>query len=116
MAIDRVLGIVMDGVGCGALPDAKSYGDVGAHTLQHIAQHQSGLNLPHFSKLGLGKIDDIPGVSQPTEVVGSYGKLSEVSAGKDTATGHWELAGIHLKEAFPTFPDGFPKELVQALF
>ena len=87
---------------------------MGAHTLQHIAQHQSGLNLPHFSKLGLGKIDDIPGVSQPTEVVGSYGKLSEVSAGKDTATGHWELAGIHLKEAFPTFPDGFPKELIEA--
>lgn len=114
MAINRVLILVLDGVGMGALPDAAQYGDTGSHTLRHISEKMGGLNLPTLEKLGLGKIDSIPGVSSTAETVGSYGKQLEASPGKDTSTGHWEMVGIHLKKPFPTFMNGFPKELTSA--
>ena len=112
MAINRVLLVILDGVGIGALPDAKSYGDEGAHTLRHIAERVKGLSLPTMARLGLGAICDIPGVGVPESLVGSYGKMNEVSAGKDTTTGHWEIAGLHLKNPFSLFPNGFPKKLI----
>ena len=104
----------MDGVGIGALPDAGKYGDAGSHTLRHIAESVGGLKLPTLEKLGLGAISKIPGVGIPKKLAGSYGKMNEVSPGKDTSTGHWEIAGIQLKKAFPTFPNGFPKKLIDA--
>lgn len=104
----------MDGVGIGALPDAKKYGDAGSHTLRHIAERIGGLKLPTLEKLGLGAVSKIPGVGVPKKLIGSYGKMREVSPGKDTSTGHWEIAGIHLKKAFPTFPNGFPKKIIDA--
>lgn len=116
MDIKRVLILVLDGVGIGALPDAKSYGDEGSHTLKHIAE-KTPLKLPTLSTLGLNQIDDLPGVEKvnpPGNIIGSFGKMSEASPGKDTSTGHWEMAGIHLDKAFPTFPNGFPKELIDA--
>ena len=114
MAINRVLILVLDGVGIGALPDASSYGDTGSHTLKHIAEKMGGLQLPTLEKLGLGKIDTILGISSTTETIGSYGKQLEASPGKDTSTGHWEMAGIQLKKPFPTFMEGFPEELINA--
>ncbi len=114
MAINRVAILVMDGVGIGALPDAGKYGDAGSHTLRHIAESVGGLKLPTLEKLGLGAISKIPGVGIPKKLAGSYGKMNEVSPGKDTSTGHWEIAGIQLKKAFPTFPNGFPKKLIDA--
>lgn len=102
----------MDGVGIGALADASLYGDPGAHTLKHILEKKGGLPLPHFESLGLGHIDPLPGISSQNKPLGSYGKMSEISPGKDTATGHWEMMGIHLKKAFATFPHGFPQKLI----
>lgn len=110
--VKRVILVVLDSVGIGALPDAKDYGDEGVNTLVHIAEHMGGLNLPNMAQLGLGNIDNIPGVT-PGKASGAFGKMAELSKGKDTTTGHWELSGIVLKEAFPTFPNGFPGELMQ---
>lgn len=110
--VKRVILIVLDSVGIGALPDARDYGDEGVNTLVHIAEHVGCLNLPNMARLGLGNLDNIPGV-KPGEAAGAFGKMAERSSGKDTTTGHWELSGIVLKEAFPTFPDGFPAELMQ---
>lgn len=112
MKIKRVILIVLDSLGIGALPDAGDYGDAGANTLVHIAEEIDGLNLPNLEKLGLGKIEVIPGLESNIRTIASYGKMAEDSKGKDTTTGHWELAGIILKEPFPTYPNGFPVELL----
>lgn len=112
--INRIVLIVLDSVGIGALPDAANYGDEGANTLGHIAKAVGGLNLPHLEELGLGKIGKIKGLSSDIKAGGVYGRMAEASAGKDTTTGHWELAGIILKEPFPTYPDGFPDEVIEA--
>ncbi|MDO5298488.1 MAG: phosphopentomutase [Clostridia bacterium] len=103
--------IVLDSVGIGALEDAAAYSDVGADTLGHII-NTCHPKLPNLMALGLANIDgaSFPGAAaQPT---GSYGKLREVSAGKDTTTGHWEIAGVQLSRPFPTFPNGFPQEFI----
>lgn len=104
--------IVLDSVGIGALPDAAAYGDAGADTLGHII-HACHPHIPNLMRLGLGNIDDISfgGVAAPE---GCYGKLREVSAGKDTTTGHWEISGVQLARPFPTFPNGFPQEFIDA--
>lgn len=112
--IKRVILIVLDSVGIGALPDAGDYGDKGANTLVHIGEHFNGIDLPEMERLGLGKIENIPGLSPDIRALGSYGKMAEASRGKDTTTGHWELAGIILKEPFPTYPDGFPDEVIES--
>lgn len=116
-AMRRVFLTVLDAVGCGELPDAADYGDVGANTWGHVVDvaHPS---LPNFASICLGQIDSTHYPPDPN-AVGAYGKCVEVSAGKDTTTGHWEIAGLRLEKAFPTFPDGFPawfiKQFEQAI-
>lgn len=109
----RVVMIVLDSVGIGELPDADRFGDAGSATLQHTAEAVGGLRLPHLGELGLGCIAPIAGVPAAADPVGNYGKMAEVSAGKDTTTGHWEIAGLRLDTPFPTYPDGFPEEVIK---
>ena len=107
----RVIWIVLDSVGIGALPDAADYGDVGRDTLGHIACSRP-LTLPNLVRLGLGNIKPLAHLTPPARPEGAYGKGITVSPGKDTTTGHWEMAGIWLDRAFPVYPHGFPKELI----
>lgn len=111
-AIQRVIIIVLDGVGIGAMPDAHLYGDEGSNTLGNTADVLGGLQLPNLERLGLGRIMPVKGVSPSIAPSGFYGKMSEVSAGKDTTSGHWEMTGVITKKPFPTYPNGFPKEII----
>jgi phosphopentomutase len=108
----RVFVIVLDGVGMGALPDADRYGDVGANTLLHVAEHAGNLALPALEAYGLGNLLPMPGVPPTRAPRGARARLMEQSAGKDSTTGHWEMMGLALDEPFPTYPDGFPKALL----
>ena len=112
MTIDgrRAVWIVLDGVGLGALPDAKDYGDENAATLPHVAAACGGLNLPNLQRLGLGNLADIEGVLPLAKPCGAYGRLAERSAGKDSVVGHWELTGVVLDQPFTTYPQGFPAD------
>lgn len=110
--VKRVILIVLDSVGCGDAPDAAAYGDEDANTLGNTSRVVGGLNLPNLEKLGLGHTTQIVGVLPVADTVGVYGRLTEVSAGKDTTTGHWELAGVVLERPFPTYPLGFPATLI----
>ena len=103
--------IVLDSVGAGWLPDAALYGDEGANTLRHVAESMD-LKVPNMRRMGLGHI---PGLSIPPDpdAVGAWGRAAERSSGKDTTTGHWEIAGVSLSSPFPTFPDGFPEEVIR---
>ncbi|MEW5976945.1 MAG: phosphopentomutase [Acidobacteriota bacterium] len=112
-SVGRITLIVLDSVGCGDAPDAAEYGDAGANTLGNIAQLVGGLHLPNMESLGLGNVVEIQGVRSVQGGCGAYGRLTEVSAGKDTTTGHWELAGVVLQQPFPTYPKGFPTRLIQ---
>ena len=109
----RIILIVLDSVGIGALPDADEYGDQGADTLGNLAEAVGGLDLPHLQELGLGKIKNITGVDSDVVARGVFGKMAEASVGKDTTTGHWELAGIISEHPFPVYPRGFPPEVIQ---
>lgn len=109
----RALVLILDGVGIGALPDAAEYGDVGSNTLGNLARAVGGLHLPNLEKLGLGKIGPIKGLSPTVEAQAGYGKMREISAGKDSTSGHWEIAGLILEKPFPTYPDGFPPEIIE---
>ena len=109
----RVALIVLDGVGIGELPDAHKYGDEGSNTLRNTAEAVGGLHMPNMQKLGLGNIDFIPGVPPADEPLACYGRMAERSAGKDTTTGHWEIAGLHVERPFPTYPNGFPDEVIK---
>ncbi|MEO7368096.1 MAG: phosphopentomutase [Gemmatimonadaceae bacterium] len=109
--MNRALIIVLDGVGVGAAPDASSYGDANSNTLGHIARAVGGLNLPALAQFGLGNVADLDGM--PTvESAGAWGSMNPASSGKDSTTGHWEIAGVHVPTAFPTYPRGFPTEVV----
>ncbi len=110
--IDRALLLVMDSCGCGAAPDADRYGDVGANTLGNLSRRVGGLSLPHLQELGLGNLTSIQGVPPTQGHAGARGRMREKSAGKDTTTGHWEICGLEVSRPFPTFPDGFPKEML----
>ena len=110
----RVVLIVLDGVGIGELPDAAAYGDVGANTLGHVAEACGGLRLPNLLRLGLGHLLKLPGSVAPERVIGGYGRMLERSVGKDTTTGHWELAGLVQQRPFATYPQGFPAEIIEA--
>ncbi len=99
--------IVLDGVGIGELPDANKYKDEGSNTLANLADAVGGLKLPNLQALGLGNIEPIQGIDQVTIPLASFGKMSEISEGKDSTTGHWELAGLHVRTDFSYFPDGF---------
>lgn len=112
--IDRVIWIVLDSVGMGALPDAHKYGDENSNTIGNISKAVGGLNLPNMERLGLGNIEGMVGVSRVENPVGCYARFSELSNGKDTTTGHWEMVGINSEQPFPTYPNGFPKDLVEA--
>lgn len=112
--VDRVCLVVLDSVGIGELPDASRFGDQGSHTLRHAAESVGGLVAPNLERLGLGCIDDIPGLACPDHPAGAYGKMAERSAGKDTTTGHWELAGVVLDSPFPVYPNGFPPDVIEA--
>jgi phosphopentomutase len=114
MSYKRVTVIVLDSVGIGELPDAAAYGDTGSHTLGHIAQKVPELALPNLRKLGLGHIAAIGNWQQDTPTIGYHGKMAEVSVGKDTMTGHWELMGLRIDTPFRTFPNGFPAALLNA--
>ena len=107
----RVFLVVLDSVGAGALPDAAQYGDVGANTLGHIIAQENPA-LPNMVKMGLGLIPNVGG-AKPEGGAGAYGRAMEVSAGKDTTTGHWEISGLKLEKPFPTYPDGFPDDVIE---
>jgi phosphopentomutase len=110
--IRRVIVIVLDSVGVGWLPDAKDFGDEGANTLGHIAEYMGGLNLPHMQKMGLGNIIPIKGVPPTEESTAAWGIMKEASGSKDTMAGHWEMMGLIVDKPFPTFPNGFPAEIM----
>lgn len=103
---------VLDSVGIGEMPDSYLYNDQGSATLQNIARERGGLYLPNLERLGLGLIEDIFGVGRPGDPQAAYGKMAEQSKGKDTTTGHWEIAGLHLEMPFPIYPNGFPEEVI----
>lgn len=110
----RIVLITLDGVGIGSLPDAAEYGDQGANTLKHVAEDCGGLSLPNLGRLGLGNLLSIPGVPLQSRPAGAVGRAAIRSAGKDTTTGHWELAGMIQAEPFPSFPQGFPPAIIDA--
>ncbi len=110
--INRVVLLVIDSVGIGELPDAEKFGDKGAATLQNIAFELGGLKLPNLERLGLGKIEPIEGINAKLKAEAAFAKLAEKSNGKDTTTGHWEIAGLISNDPFPTYPNGFPKEVM----
>jgi phosphopentomutase len=112
--LKRAIVIVLDGVGAGANPDAKAYGDEGASSLEHCAQAIGGLELPHLGAMGLGNITPIVGTPPKSEPIGAYGRMASAAAGKDSTTGHWEMTGVVLQKPLPTYPDGFPTEIVSA--
>ncbi|MGA8941794.1 MAG: phosphopentomutase [Thermoactinomyces sp.] len=112
-SFSRVALVVLDSVGIGALPDAVEYNDEGAFTLGHIAEHRNGLNMPNMEKLGLGNIEPVKGIQPVENPLACYGKMMEMSKGKDTSTGHWEFMGIYTDKPFKTYPDGFPDELIR---
>jgi phosphopentomutase len=108
----RAIIIVLDGVGAGAAHDAAAYGDVGSDTLGHVATASGGLDLPNLERLGLGRVRPLAGVSAEAEPSGAWGLMEPASAGKDSTTGHWEIAGLNLAQPFPTYPQGFPADVV----
>ena len=113
--LERVTVIVLDSVGIGELPDAVEFGDAGSNTLGHIAEASNGIVLPNMEKLGLGSLTDIKGVPKTSNPQGAYGKANEASKGKDTTTGHWEIGGVILEKPFPTYPNGFPKVVLDEI-
>lgn len=108
----RVIVIVLDGVGIGEAPDAAEYGDVGSNSIGNVAKALNGIELPNMGSLGLGCINDIEGVPCATKPEGGYGKMQPKSVGKDTTQGHWEMMGIYLQNPSPTYPNGFPDEVM----
>jgi phosphopentomutase len=109
---DRVILIVWDSVGCGELPDARDYGDVGSDTLGNIAR-RIPLEVPNLRRLGLTRVSTVARLDGEPDPVGAFGRMAEASPGKDSVTGHWEISGLVLDRAFPVFPNGFPRELIE---
>ncbi|HWQ56948.1 MAG TPA: phosphopentomutase [Bryobacteraceae bacterium] len=107
----RIIWIILDSVGIGEMPDAAAYGDAGSDTLGNMARVRP-LHLPNLCGLGLGNIRQIPGLPAAQEPGGAYGRCALASPGKDTITGHWEMAGIHLEQPLPLYPNGFPREVM----
>jgi phosphopentomutase len=110
----RALLLVLDGVGCGEAPDTAAYGDAGSDTIGNVARAVGGLELPNLARLGLGHVAPIAGVEAVAHPIGAWGTLIPRSSGKDSTTGHWELAGLHLEKPFPTYPHGFPPSVIEA--
>lgn len=109
----RAIVMVIDSMGTGAMPDCREFNDIPeCNTLKHVCEFNNGLHVPNMEKMGLGNIQDYEGIKKETNPTAQYGIMEEKSKGKDTTTGHWEMAGIISKKPFATFPNGFPKELV----
>lgn len=109
----RAIVIVIDSMGCGAMPDCREYGDIPeCNTLCNVAKSVGGLNAPEFYKLGLGNLGDVAGIPKNDNAIAQYGIMKETSKGKDTTTGHWEMMGLILKNPFKVYPNGFPKEII----
>ena len=111
--VDRVLLLVCDSFGVGEAPDASEYGDAGVDTIGHVASAVGGIRAPNLARLGLGALTQVEGVPPEGDRGTAHGKQQERSAGKDTITGHWEIAGIVLDKPFPTYPQGFPLEVIE---
>jgi phosphopentomutase len=111
--LKRAIVVVLDGVGTGANPDAHAYGDDGASSLEHCAQATGGLELPNLGQIGIGNITPIQGTPPTEHARGAYGRMAEAAAGKDSTTGHWEMMGVVLHKPLPTYPHGFPPDLVE---
>ncbi|MFQ5963071.1 MAG: phosphopentomutase [Candidatus Scalinduaceae bacterium] len=111
--MSRIIIIVLDSVGIGEMPDAFKFGDEGSNTLVNTAKAVRGLNIPNLEDFGIGKIEAICGVSRDVEGKAFYGKMSEASAAKDTTSGHWEIAGVITRKPFPTYPKGFPEDVIK---
>src|SRR5215472_5654792 len=111
MAFNRFILIVLDGAGIGEMPDAAEWGDAGSDTFGHILESRA-VRLPNLQAIGLGNIRPLRGVPAALQPRGAFGKCALRSNGKDTTTGHWEMAGIVLTRAFPTYPDGFPQSII----
>jgi len=111
--LKRAAIIILDGVGIGEAPDAAKYGDSGSDTLGNVARACGGLTLPRLERFGLGNIRPLDGVRRRGDAVGAWGSMCPASAGKDSTAGHWEIAGVHLDRPFPTFPSGFPVEVIE---
>jgi phosphopentomutase len=111
--VPRVCVIVCDSWGVGDAPDAAAYGDAGSNTLAHVAAAVGGLAAPHLEALGLGMLTAIDGVSARADPGTAHGRATEISAGKDTTTGHWEMMGLEVRTPFPLYPDGFPPEVIE---
>lgn len=112
--IDRVIWIVLDSVGMGEMPDSKDYGDVDVNTIGNISKVLGGLKVPNMESIGLGNIDGIKGLQAVDAPKGCFARFAEASRGKDTTTGHWEMGGVISNVPFPTYPEGFPKEITEA--
>ncbi|MCK5125434.1 MAG: phosphopentomutase [candidate division Zixibacteria bacterium] len=108
----RVFFLVLDACGIGELPDAGAYGDRGSATIPNIAKAVGGLTIPNLEAMGLGKIEPITGVCSGNESIAAFGKMAELSAGKDSTSGHWEHMGVILETPFPVYPNGFPDEVI----
>ncbi|WP_320047066.1 phosphopentomutase [uncultured Ilyobacter sp.] len=113
--IERATIIVLDSAGVGYLPDAAEFGDIGADTFGNISKECGGLNIPNLEKMGIGNLTEINGADKIKNTIGAYGKAAEKAKGKDTTTGHWEIAGVIGDKPFPTYPDGFPEEVLKEL-
>ncbi|MGE7952273.1 phosphopentomutase [Lysinibacillus xylanilyticus] len=107
--------VVLDSVGIGEAPDAANFGDVGSHTLGHIAEKMNGLTMPHMESFGLANIEPLQGLQATDKPKAFYGKMQEASVGKDTMTGHWEIMGLNIDKPFKVYPEGFPAELIAEL-
>ncbi len=112
--INRIIMIVLDSLGVGEMPDAADFGDFGVNTLGNIAKQTADFAIPNLLNLGLANIDGVNDLSAVTAPQGAFGRLAEVSKGKDTTTGHWEIAGLVIDTPFKTFPNGFPDEVIKA--
>jgi phosphopentomutase len=111
--LKRAVILILDGVGIGEAPDAAEYGDSGSDTLGNVARVCGGLKLPRLERFGLGNIRPLDGVARRGDAVGAWGTMRPASAGKDSTAGHWEIAGVHIERPFPTFPNGFPREVIE---
>lgn len=110
----RAIILVIDSMGCGAMPDCADYKDIPeCNTLCNVAKANGGLNIPAMQKMGIGNLGDVMGVAPETDTIAQYGIMQEVSKGKDTTTGHWEIAGLVLDEPFRVYPDGFPSDVIE---
>ncbi|WP_290062210.1 phosphopentomutase [Paraclostridium bifermentans] len=110
--MSRVIWMIIDSVGIGALPDSEKFGDVNVNTLGNIVKNYKDIKLPNMLKLGLGNIDGIDSLEGVESPIGAFGRASEVSKGKDTTTGHWEMTGVLVETPFKTYENGFPKEII----